>query len=175
MDKSHNPPICKRCAASQAGSNAVNIANMFVGHRLNLSDKTKNIIRVCLCVIFAAGMGVTLFLQSQGFNWLRELGLGFLTFLPAFATMLLGVGGFAFLHTKHKRTPIIRGITEAQVNALLRTGEDLTAKRLASATNTSVEYAEKYLKDMAIAGKLNVEAGTGELVYTNSGLLLGGE
>ena len=72
------------------------------------------------------------------------------------------------IKTKSSRKKLMVGkITTAQIEALLRDGNKLTASRLASATNVSEEYASKVLKDMAIEGDLIASTDDStELIYS---------
>ncbi|MDR1901646.1 MAG: hypothetical protein LBQ88_05100 [Treponema sp.] len=109
-------------------------------------DKLKTIIKVGLCLFFAAVLGLTILFQLKGFSWLLDINYNFLRYIPVFVALLAVVGGFVFLQPKSKGGKgIIENITPAQIDTLLKTDNRLTPSRLAKATNTSEEYAKKIL------------------------------
>jgi hypothetical protein len=162
MGRSLNPPLCKDCADL---SNKAGELTKDMDSALKFSDKTRRIIRIGLGVGGLVVMGLAAFFQFKLFPRLLGIHFAFLPYTALFFTSLAAVGWFAVLKRPSSK-PKGERITAAQIETLLKIDDKLTPSRLASATNTSVEYAKKVLNDLAVEGKLNVSAGVRELIYS---------
>jgi predicted transcriptional regulator len=159
MDDLSNPPVCKNCRGL-SHQNAVSDLSNTLNHIQKLPNIAKNIARIGLGLGVLLVLGLFVFLRSRG------LMFSFGT-ISIFLALIAVVGGFVFLSRKtHKRKK--EHITAAQIETLLKVNNKLTPRRLASATNTSIEYAKKVLDALAVEGKLDVSSDAHELIYTHS-------
>ena len=174
MDLSQNPPVCSNCKSARAPENHFHGPKMdytgILNRLLNASGGLKTQIKAGLCLCFAAVLGLTILFQIKGFSFLFDINYNFLRYLPAFAALIAVIGGFVFLRTKSpKKKVMLESITPAQIEALLRADNKLTASRLAKASNTSEGYAKEVLNKMTVEGKLTVSAKDSyELVYSKN-------
>jgi predicted transcriptional regulator len=166
MDKSHNLPLCENCrnlSNKSAVPELIDILNRVLG----FSNKLKTAIKFGLCAFFFIILGLTILFQIKGFSFLLGINYTFLRYIPTLLALIIAVSGFVLLRhrsTKHKMKKEL--ITAAQIETLLKADNKLTPSRLATATNTSVEYAKKILNDLAVEGKLTVSVGAYELIYS---------
>jgi hypothetical protein len=125
-----------------------------------IADIMKGALKLGLAMVFLLFLGTAIFLHIyKGFSFLS---------IPLACALLITAIFFRALRKKpaDRKASVSKYITMEQVNTLLRISDNrITAKRLASATNTSLEVAEKYLHDLVIEGKLEVQAGEQELIY----------
>jgi hypothetical protein len=176
MDMSQSSPICSNCKSARIAGNHSHAAGTeysgFIDRIFSLPGKFKTLVKAGLCIFFVAVLGFTILFQLKGFRLFTDINYNFLRYIPALVALIAVVGGFAFLRSKSSKQTIIKeSITPAQIETLLKTGNALTASRLAKATNTSEEYAKKVLDTMVVDGKLTISAKDSyELVY--SGVLL---
>jgi hypothetical protein len=118
----------------------------------------KNIARIVLGSV----LGLVVFLHLRGPTF--SFGI-----ISIFIALIAAVGGFIFLGRKpHKHRK--EHITAAQIETLLKVNNKLTSRRLASATNTSIEYAKKVLDALVVEGKLDVSSDVHELIYSHPSL-----
>jgi predicted transcriptional regulator len=125
-----------------------------------IAEIMKGLIKLGLSMVSLLFLGTAIFLHIyKGFPFL---------YVPAACALLITAISFRALRNKpaQVKASASKYITMEQVNTLLRISDNrITAKRLSSATNTPLEIAEKYLHDLVIEGKLEVEAGEQELIY----------
>jgi len=97
---------------------------------------------------------LALFVRSNFSNWIF--------FIPFALSVLVQVPLAIFVRSNGK---LNQTITRAQIDSLLRVDNQLTAKRLASATGTSEKTAAEYLGNLFKQNELSVTSSETELVY----------
>lgn len=154
MEPAQFPPICIYCNRSLAPFNPVRLVT-------HITRLVKGAIKLGLSIVSLVLLGGALFFRHP------------FLYIPAICALVITGAVFrAFRSPSVKEKPSVskaasKHITMEQVNTLLRISDNrITAKRLSSATNTSLEVAEKYLHDLVVEGKLEVQAGEQELIYT---------
>lgn len=149
MEPLRVPPICNSCYRSGAPFNSAPL----LGH---ITRIMKGALKIGLALFSLLLLGSALFSHPM-------------FFIPAVCALMITGAVFILLGSKPAKVKpeISRSITMEQVNTLLRISNNhITAKRLASTTNTPLETAEKYLHALVVEGKLEVYAGELELIYT---------
>jgi hypothetical protein len=161
MDRSQNPPVCVRCKNSRNYQRPVSRILTLWNWLKNSSKSTQLAIKFGLSAISVLSFVLSLSVHAV-------YGITFF-YIPSVILGLGTIGCCVLLHdTKQSKA---KGITMAQVNTLLRINNNtITAKQLASATNTSEETATDFLKKLVTEGKLSpdIEYETAALVYKKS-------
>ncbi|MCL1991577.1 MAG: hypothetical protein FWG66_01330 [Spirochaetes bacterium] len=172
MAFSQTKPCCKTCAAldGKPGLDSPrHSASSFLDRILSAPDTLKTTIKAGLCIGFVGILGLTILFQTMGLAFLFGINYNFLRYVPAFIALVVAIGGFALLGKKGKKNVLVKNeITFAQIEALLKSDNRLTVRRLANATNTSEETAQKYLDKMASEGKLDISSDSHELIYSKN-------
>jgi hypothetical protein len=161
--------LCKSCAVEVAKREG----DLEGKNRQNSVQKR----RALTPLVFAGLAGLALLLARRGIGIIAFPALFFLwvTSLRS-PSRNKNAGSQGFFDFFHKADPKrakkfkqkVKGelLTEEQVNTLLRLSAGrVSASKLAKATGTTREAAKKFLDKMTVNGKLNVEAGTDELIY----------
>jgi len=143
-------PLCSKCANLRGDIRTRDVASVPAGVLGPLLQGKFLAVGVAIPVIAFAVLGA--FVSSY-------------FFLPAAAVLVID-GAIALKVFGSRRRRSSRKITDAQVFALLRNGHnDITAKRLATATGFSIEDARVRLNQLTVEGVLQVNSSDTELHY----------